>query len=421
MRKKWEPSIEQDNRASYEALIKHVDDSLLSKYTSLLSNPYYYVNAGMGVMGGVSGELLYLFYSSIRRDDEALYDIALKNIELAVSVAHQDTINTFCTGLPGLVWTLYHLENKKIIPGAGGMIDDELIDKFCINCINEIENCNYDYMHGGLGMAIPLLESKRRTDRQNEYLATMVEALAKTAIREDNKVYWNSVFEKEKPEELCVSMGLSHGLPGVIAILSKICQQGIAVVECKDLIEKTINFIFDKKLNLSYSSLYPTRYRHNEAEIPNSGSGRVSWCYGDINIAIGLLYAYKVIKKKEYKDQADSILQFIAKHNDINSYYTTDGSFCHGACGNGHMFNRLYNYTGNKQFRELANFWFGKLDEKVKYENEKLKIISVINKEPTWSDNTNLIMGTAGLGLTLLSAVDNIRPDWDDIFLLKLQ
>ncbi len=419
MNKKWIPVISPEHAGAYKELMDQVTSGLVQKVSGFIKNPSSLQYEGVGAMGGTAGDLLYLFYIAEYNEDESIYNLALEGLETLLAISTGNRMHGFCTGVPGLLWMLYHLENKEIVPDAGTMIDEELIDAFCTGCIELIKHADYDYMHGGLSMASPLLESKRRTAKHDHYLELMVDALISSATRGGEMAWWYYIIDFEKIDEKGISMGLSHGMPSIIAVLSKIWEQGIAQEKCKKLIEQVVNFVLDKKLKPGSSSLYPFSYRDDISEQPN-GSGRIAWCYGDIDIAIALHYAYKVIPDERYKIEAEYLFKYIVDHNYENFQYTFDGSFCHGMCGNGHIFNRLYNMTGNENYREIADFWFKNIFPKVKMEDDVLKIHIMEKKITLWSDKTNIISGTAGIGLTLLSAMAEVRPDWDEMFLLNL-
>ncbi len=415
----WNPVILPEFIDKYKQALTWVDFGLKTKYKSIAYNPAEIGTLGAGVMACASGELLCLFYSSIYWDNQENYNLALNSLEKLIVVTDKNSSGSFASGLPGLLWTLYHLENTDIVSDAGSMIDDEVINHYCQIAIEKISDGDYDFMHGGLGMALPLLESKRRTENQNEYLTGMVDALYHQVQFDSDQAFLCYKGDLEKPDEKYISFGMAHGLSGIIAILSKIYLQNIATARCKELIEKFVNLIISKKLENKYSCLFPPIYKAGSTASHN-GFGRISWCTGDIDMAFALFHAFNALKIKSYKEEADNIIDYILTHNVVNTQYTFEGSFCHGACGNGHMFSRLYNYTGNEALAEAARYWFRIAYEKIKFENNALKISTGIKNEKTWSGNTNVIMGIAGLGLTLLSAIAEVTPDWDDMFLLRI-
>ncbi len=419
MVKRWIPLIPLRERTKYNQTLDWVDAGLLAKYKTLGACQAEMKRQSAGVMACASGELVYLFYSAMYRDDQEMYNLARTSLENLISVTDESSTGSFAAGVPGLLWTLYHLENTDMVPGAGNMIDDEVINHYCKLAIDQIAEGNFDLMYGGLGMALALLQSEKRTKNQDDYLAEMVSTLYRIAQFNGNTALFYDKKDPEKPNERTVSFGMAHGLPGIIAVLSKIYKLGIEIDKCKELIEKSINFILSKKQENKFNCLFPQIY--NIGSIGNvNGYGRVAWCYGDIDLVFALLHAYGALNNINYKEEADFIINYIVTHNEVNSQYTFDGSFCHGACGNGHMFNRLYNYTGNQSLAAASQYWFSKVCDRIKYENNALTISVKLNNKPTWSNETNVIMGTAGLGLTLLSAIAEVTPDWDDMFLLRI-
>jgi hypothetical protein len=79
-----------------------------------------------------------------------------------------------------------------------------------------------------------------------------------------------------------------------------------------------------------------------------------------------------------------------------------DASICHGSAGLAHIFNRLYQATGQSVFRSAAEEWLQHLVE-------------------TWCPDAEpgLLTGAAGVGLVLLAASTPHEPRWDRLFLLS--
>lgn len=407
--------LTDEGKAAAKELAKQIDRDLMARYTHF--QPHSKMQCG--VMGGLSGELLYLFYSSVYQENEQMYDLAFDCLEQIITYIDPQHDISFCGGFSGLLWSLYHLDNEGIITGAAEMIGHDVIDAIYARHIAEIKTGNYDFMFGGLGIAMPLIECRHKMAKHEQYLADIVDELDKSAARINDMAYWECML---KPDENLrgVSFGMSHGLPGVIAILSKIAVGGIATEKSTKLIDSVVRYMLSKKRqDISYS-LYPSRFIDKDISDIFPGNGRTAWCYGDINIAFGLLYAWKATGNHSYLQEARNILQYLTERNTATAHYTADGSFCHGAFGNAHLYNRLYNYLGDESLREASGFWFAKGMEKVSCENGQVKVYTLMNGEESWAANGNLIMGTAGIGLAIISALSGEPGRWDDAFLINI-
>jgi hypothetical protein len=76
---------------------------------------------------------------------------------------------------------------------------------------------------------------------------------------------------------------------------------------------------------------------------------------------------------------------------------------CHGSGARGHVFNRLYHYTGDETFAAAARVWFAR---------------TVVQARP--ADEAGLIWGAPGVGLALLAAATPLEPRWDRLMMLSL-
>jgi len=106
-----------------------------------------------------------------------------------------------------------------------------------------------------------------------------------------------------------------------------------------------------------------------------------------------------------------------SKRRDVKKEFVMDAGICHGAAGIAHIFNRVYQKTGNETFKEAALFWIDDCLKKSCF-NDGLAGYKVWRKDG-WITQTGLLEGIAGIGLVLLSAISDIEPDWDECLLLS--
>jgi lantibiotic biosynthesis protein len=83
---------------------------------------------------------------------------------------------------------------------------------------------------------------------------------------------------------------------------------------------------------------------------------------------------------------------------------------CHGAAGLMHIFNRIYQATGQSVFRDAALRW---LDDTL-----ALCDFPAGNR---WQESCGLLNGAAGIALALLAVVGDREPRWDRILLCDLR
>jgi hypothetical protein len=83
-----------------------------------------------------------------------------------------------------------------------------------------------------------------------------------------------------------------------------------------------------------------------------------------------------------------------------------------------HIYNRLWQATGEARFAKAARYWFGDGYRRVLAE-EALEGLKNRNL-PDWVMGSGLIMGVSGVGLAVLAAVTRTEPTWDAVMLMNL-
>ncbi len=410
---KWEAYIPNEKKSEYNAYIQLIDQDILKH---LEQNRYY---NNVGIQAGTAGEILYLFYSAIHQNDESLYNAATKQLEELIYNINPKTHRSFCSGVSGLVWLLIHLEETEILFNTCRVIGADVIDNIFLYSIDEIKNSRYDYMHNGLGSALAFVAGYRIGLNYKDQLEAIVNELYKSALRKGDTIFWQYLLP-EKPETKMVSQGLSHGLPSIVAILSKIYEAGIAQEKCKEMIQGMINFMLSSRNPPDVYSLYPASVKLHSPHSSASGS-RIGWCYGDLNIATALYYANKVSTIDNYEHITKEILYHSISRNGQSNAAIIDGSFCHGTSGTAHYYNRLSKAFCLPEAKESAALLMGQTFEKIRYTEESgFQVLNREEWEVKWTNHKNIISGAAGIGLTFLAAISNSSPDWDEIFLINL-
>jgi hypothetical protein len=121
-----------------------------------------------------------------------------------------------------------------------------------------------------------------------------------------------------------------------------------------------------------------------------------------------------------------------------------DAGLCHGAAGVAHVFNRLFQMTGEEQLAATARAWVnvvldmpGRPAASILLPRSKLFGQSL--QMPAdgvagysawtytealgwhWIADRGFLTGAAGIGLTLLAAIGRREPTWDRVLLLSLR
>jgi hypothetical protein len=98
-----------------------------------------------------------------------------------------------------------------------------------------------------------------------------------------------------------------------------------------------------------------------------------------------------------------------------------DAGLCHGAAGLGHLFNRLFQATGDPGLGAAARSWFERTLQMRRpgrgvggYEAWQ----AGDGGEMTWVADAGLLTGATGIALALLGATTATEPVWDRMLLV---
>jgi len=151
---------------------------------------------------------------------------------------------------------------------------------------------------------------------------------------------------------------------------------------------------------------------------------RLAWCYGDLGIAVALLQAARGVREPAWEREAMMIARRCAARPAEQSG-VVDCGLCHGAAGVGHLFNRLFQATGDESLRDAARFWFNRTFD-MRRPNEAIAGFPAWMPDPErpeekrWVAEPGILEGAAGVALALLAATTGIEPEWDRMLLVSV-
>lgn len=385
-----------------------VDDIANCIKNSLQINP--------DLMGGKVGEMLFWANYSIHKEDEIyLNKVTTLLTEIFEDIKKGFNYPTFAGGLAGIGWAVEHLVKNDFINADTNEIIGSLDDFLYPIMINYIREGNYDYLHGALGIGLYYL-SRSSNPKKLGYLSNLVDELERQSTQMKNGIAWETILVKDENLK-GFNLSMSHGISSIIVFLSKLYLDGIDNEKVSNLLNGAVEYLLNQQLDiLNYKSNFPSWVSTEKPLIQS----RLAWCYGDLGIGIALWQAGNNIGKEEWKDRAVKILLDVSKRRDIKENLVFDAGLCHGTSGIAHIFNRMYTNTGLREFKNTADYWFSETLKMAKYEDglAGYKVWRV----PEYGGLQNqygFLEGIAGIGLSLISAISDIEPKWDECLLLS--
>ncbi len=326
-------------------------------------------------------------------------------------------------GFTGVAWLHRHLADLGLIP-AGGTGE---VDRALLRLLGRRMEGHFDLLYGLVGLGIyGLAASPDPAGR--EIVARVVDQLDRQAERAGGRVTWRTL-----PDEIAFtrngsySLGMAHGVPGVIGLLARAHEAGVARRRTGALLEGSVAWLLGHRLPSGSRSAFAAWTFPGHVPEPS----RAAWCYGDPGVAAALYRAGRALERQDWTRAAVDLMRRTSLRPP-SSAGIRDATLCHGAVGLAHQLNRFWQATGDPRFAAAARRWYRRaLDYRRRGRGvagfERFGMLHAV-AEPTrgegrarWSADPGLLTGAAGIGLALLAAASPIEPRWDRLLLLDLR
>ncbi|NQX84954.1 MAG: hypothetical protein HRT67_03460 [Flavobacteriaceae bacterium] len=399
------------------------EKTLLRKLAEINKNieEKYYEEIDLGLFSGLSGVILFQFYYANFLNDKKNYDAGIKTIEKSIKMINNGYNRfTYCNGLAGLGWSLNHIESLNFIDVDCDNLLISVDDVLYKIMIEDSKKGNFDFLHGALGYAYYFLAryscTKNLQNKYRNYLINFLELLIEKAEYNPikNEIKWKSKIPDVK-ENNGYNFGLSHGIPSIIAFLTKLVKFD-DFKNYKWIISSSINFIFKYKKMQDLNTSYFPSYINERGKIVDLN--RVAWCYGDLGLGLTLFNASKILCNKELELQTLEILNNVALRRSRITSSVTDPSICHGAFGNATLFKELYRKTSKTKFLETSEFWISKGLEMSVFKDNSTGFKTWNHSKQNWEFNLSLLAGISGIGLSIISFLDSTQFKWNQCLLV---
>ncbi|WP_145962184.1 lanthionine synthetase C family protein [Thermoflavimicrobium daqui] len=217
------------------------------------------------------------------------------------------------------------------------------------------------------------------------------------------------------------NLGLAHGIPGPLALLSIALLQGVEVPRQREAIMKITEWLIQWKQEDEYGLYWPfwiSEEDYQKGRLKEVQT-RAAWCYGTPGISRALLLAGRALDDSRYQQIAsDSFLSVFRRPE--QEWKTNSPTFCHGYIGLLQMTQRMLADTNNKELFRYRDYLLEKVldfyDHQAPLRFYEMVMIKTKSNKVT---NAGLLSGVAGIGLTLLSLISDQEPEWDSVFLIN--
>lgn len=380
-----------------------------------------------GVASGSAGLALFLGYVARERADAALLERAraafAQALEPVEGRPHPAQDPSLLSGLPGLGWLLQHL--PELVEGDAGQWLERIDGLVLAALEDEAWAGPFYHAEGLIGLGTYLLE-RPRGPLAERGIASVVEQLRRRAVREDGGVAWlrpAATFPAaNRPASDVYDLGIPRGVGGAIAFLAAATQYPSARETAQPLLRDALQWLLRQRCMADPLGRFGAFVSPGAAPPPRT---RLGWCYGDLGLSLVLLSTAQTLADSELAELATELATLTTRRDlDDPTTEIADAGFCHGTAGAGHLYARLFDATDDSCFLAAARRWF-ELALAMYREHESLggfRAVYSSADDPTFLPRQmpGLLLGSAGIGLALLSACRPVRPDWDRFFLIRL-
>jgi hypothetical protein len=429
----WRPLLAGTEQERALQTVRDIADGLLA-WQQTAGRP----GGAAGLANGAAGLAVAFAYLAEGLDGAGHEATARCLLQEAIATAEQASmLPSLYAGLSGIGWAAAHLNTRLHWPDLEATLA-EIDETVCDHVRQPVWQEDYHLAGGLAGLGVYALErlataagdrQSGRTDLNPFYpvdcLKRVVGHLLATAERQpEGATWWRgperlSLHGLKKMPDGAYDLGLGEGVSGAIALLARACAAGVAVEQARPLLHDATRWVLAQEAPDGPPEGFPYCIRPNR---PQRNWTRSSWCYGDPGVAVALLGAARSVGEPAWEERAlAAALRATTRPPDRTRVF--DAGLCVGAAGLGHLFNRLFQATGEPRLAERSRFWFGRALDMRRPGRGIAGFAAFIhddNDEETWVNDPGILQGAAGIALALLAAATPLEPAWDRMMLADI-
>lgn len=290
---------------------------------------------------------------------------------------------------------------------------------------------DYDVIAGLTGVGrYMLMEAEQPEMRQtlSEVLQFLVKLSGVRDVFGQQVPAWYIPFEKSNSYEQNwyprghFNLGLSHGIPGPLALMSLALQQGIEVPGQREAMVRIVEFLLRFQQEDEYGA-YWSKYVSWEEFVQGKASGEkgaAAWCYGTLGVARAIWLAGEALQEETWKQMAvEAFLAELRRPEETWRIYAP--ILCHGYAGVLLMTHRMYEDSGNAELESHRERLLQ--DVLAMYDQDSAygfgNVVTTADGKRVKRDSAGFLDGAAGAALALLSLIGPRDLDWDAALLIR--
>lgn len=410
----WQPILTGPEAARAEAVIDSVARALAEWPAFPDDDPY-----GASLATGEAGLGLFFAYLDRARPEAGYAELADERLERAIDrLASSFHRPGLYQGYLSIAWTIEHLRDCEDEDDPNEEIDRALFEKLATTPWLE----GYDLTSGLAGLGAYALE-RWPSPTAAACLERICQRLEELAVPQEDGLAWQTAPWHMRPDQReaypngMFNLGVAHGVPGLLPVLAQTAAVGAVPETAQRLLREGLAWFFSRQLPAGGEVVFPYAWGPGVEPQP----ARAGWCYGDPGIAAALWVTARAAGDSGLEAEALRIARTAARRPPETGGIL-DAGLCHGAAGLGHLFNRLYQATGDPELLAAARAW---MERALSFWKPGHGVGGFVAWGPDsagelgWQDDPTLLTGAAGVALCLLAAVTPVEAAWDRFLLIS--
>lgn len=363
---------------------------------------------------GHAGKSLFLLYLSLATGSDAHKRLAERFLDQACITIKSDIPSYgLFRGPAGLRWLLNHCDNRREIfqIDVTGAIKGQMAE---LKAPVESEQDELGLFYGIAGDLLAMAEEVECDSPQSKSLIRDINARCDRApggcAWRINGEYKDRMRRKHRgiSDDMLLTT-VASGTAGILGPLAALLSASPHNAPCRELAHSAARWLSSTAIpsGLATQRVFPILVRGKTPRLDAFG-----WASGDLGIVVSLYIAAKVLQDSLLEERAVSLARKICDPACLSAQVPrcTEYNLVSGTAGRAHLCNRLYQYTGEDIFLNVALEWY---KHTLKLCSQPPDVGSPVATPPC----LGLMLGSAGLGLALLAAVSEIEPCWDRLML----
>jgi hypothetical protein len=324
-------------------------------------------------------------------------------------------------GFSGVAWALQRLGTL----GLATVQDLDEVDEALLELVSRSPwRVSYDLITGLVGLGVYALERLPRP-LAARCLEQIVARLDERSTRDAAGLSWWTPgahlpeHQRAIHPEGYFNLGAAHGVPSVVALLALCARAGVAEARARELALGGVRWLLaNLRPDTPGARFTPWLVPGSPLTVPRS-----AWCYGDPGAVLCLLVAARALSDAPLERTVLELAREAARRPE-EACGVNDAGLCHGAAGLGHVYNRLYQATGEPLFSEAATEWFSRALELRRPGEGVAGYLSWTElpgqEAPGWVPDASLLNGAVGIALALWTACHPLPPSWDGMLMASI-